>query len=73
VVFALGTAGGFIANATALTGVVVALAAALAVSSPWFLEPVLISLQGHDPCAASKGYKPLAAAIRGRLIRANPY
>src|SRR5712692_1031183 len=42
-----------LADATALTGLAVALAALLAVTSVFIVEPILASLQGPDPCGPS--------------------
>jgi len=39
-----------VADASALAGLVVAVAALVAVSSVYVVEPILVSLQGPDPC-----------------------
>jgi hypothetical protein len=41
---------GRVADATALAGLVAALAAVLAFSSVFIVEPILVSLMGPDPC-----------------------
>src|SRR5260370_18924385 len=47
-----------LADATALAGLVAAVAALLAAGAFFFAEPILASLQGPDPCGAAKGYRP---------------
>jgi hypothetical protein len=52
-----GDTGTRLADMTAFAGLAVALASMVAVASVFFLVPVLISLQGPDPCDASKGVR----------------
>ena len=46
-----------IADATALAAVAFALVALLAIGTPLFFEPILVSLQGPDPCGGAKGVR----------------
>jgi hypothetical protein len=50
--------GNRLANATALAGLAVAIAALLAVGLVVVAGPILVSLQGPDPCGAAKGVRP---------------
>ena len=43
-----------VADAAALVGIVAAVAALLAASLVFVIEPILVSLQGPDPCVPSK-------------------
>jgi len=47
-----------VADAAALAGLVVAVAALLAAGAFFFAEPILASLQGPDPCGGAKGVRP---------------
>lgn len=46
-----------LADAIALAGLALSLVAVLAVGTAFYFEPVLVSLQGPDPCGGAKGVR----------------
>ena len=46
-----------LADETALAGLALAVAALLAVATVFFFEPIIVSVQGPDPCGAAKGVR----------------